>query len=74
MQAIKPRWENDKKIAKDIYEQTLRKLMWSLSDKEVKGSIKKNEENLTLKFNTCLVMMKDIESMVKITITTLKNI
>ena len=30
MQAIKPRWENTKKTTKDIYEQTLRKLMPSL--------------------------------------------
>ena len=36
MQEIKPRWENAKKIAKDIFEQTLKQLMLSRSEKEVK--------------------------------------
>lgn len=48
--------------------------MLSLSDKEVKDSMKKNEEKLSLKFNTCLVLIKDIESVVKTTTTTWKNI
>lgn len=74
LQEIKPRWENARKIAKDIFEQTLRNLMLSLSEKEVKESLKKNEEKFTLKFNTYLVLMKDIESMVKSTTTTWKKI
>ena len=52
MEKIKPRWENAMKTTKDIYEKTLRKLMSSLNDKEVKESLKKNEEKLTLRFNT----------------------
>lgn len=44
MEKIKPRWENAMKISKDIYEKTLRQLMSSLNDKEVKESLKKNEE------------------------------
>ena len=55
MEKIKPRWENAMKIEKYIYEKTLRELMSSLDDKEVKESLKKNEEKLTLRFNTCLV-------------------
>ena len=74
MQVIKPRWENAKETAKDIFEQTLRQLMPSLSNKEVKYSMKKNEKKLTLKFNTFLVMIKDIKSVVKTTTTTWKNI
>ena len=65
MDKIKPRWEFAKKMAKDIYEKTLRQHMPSLIDREVKESIKKNEEKLTLKFNTCIVLMKDIEHVVK---------
>ena len=38
--------------------------MLSLSDKEVKESIKKNEENLTLRFNTCIILMNNIEDVV----------
>ena len=65
MDKIKPRWEFAKKIAKDIYEKTLRQCMPSVTDKEVKESIKRNEEKLTLKFDTCLVLMKYIEHVVK---------
>ena len=36
--------------------------------------MKKNEENFTLNFNTCLIVMKDIESVVKSATTTWKNI
>ena len=39
--------------------------MLSLNDKEVKESLKKNEENLTLRFNTCLVLLNDIEHIVR---------
>ena len=39
--------------------------MPSVTDKEVKESIKRNEEKLTLKFDTCLVLMKYIEHVVK---------
>ena len=36
--------------------------------------MKKNEEKITPKFNTCLVLMKDIEYVVKFSIATWKNI
>ena len=39
--------------------------MSSLDDKEVKESLKKNEENLTFRFNTCLVLLNDIEDVVR---------
>ena len=74
MKAVKPRWENAKKTVKDIFEQTLKKLMSSLSKKEVKESLKKNEKNFTLKLNGCMILLKDIESMVKVATTTWKNI
>ena len=39
--------------------------MPSLSDKEVKESLKKNEEKLTLRCHTCLILMKNIEDVVR---------
>ena len=74
MEKINPRCENAIKIAKEIYEQTLRKLMPSMNDKEVKESLKKNEENLTLRFNTWLILMNDTEHVVKNATNTWKNI
>ena len=62
------------KTTKDIYEKTLRQLMLSLTDREVKESIKKNEEKLTLRFNTCLILMNDIEHVVRNATNTWKNI
>ena len=62
------------KIVKEIYGQILRHLILKIKDKEIKESIKKNEEKLTLKFNTCLVLMKDIEHVVKNTTNTWKNV
>ena len=38
MNKVKPRWEHAMQNAKDIHEQTLRKLMPNLNDKEVKES------------------------------------
>ena len=48
--------------------------MLSLTDKEVKESLKKNEEKLTMRFNTCLILMKDIEHVVRNANNTWKNI
>ena len=48
--------------------------MLKLSDKEVNESLKKIEEKLTLRFNTCLILMKDIEHVVKNANNTWKNI
>ena len=39
--------------------------MSNLDDKEVKECVKKNEEKLTLRFNTCLILLNDIEHIVK---------
>lgn len=39
--------------------------MPSLSGKEIKESIKKNEVKLTLKFNSCLILVNDIEHVVR---------
>ena len=41
MKEVKPQWDNALKVAKDINEKTLRQLMLSLVDKEVKKSLKK---------------------------------
>ena len=38
--------------------------MLSVRNKEVKESLKKNEEKLTLRFNTCLILMNNIEDVV----------
>ena len=46
--------------AKDIYEKNLRKL--------------KNEEKLTLRFNICLVLLKEIEHVLKNATNTWKNV
>ena len=62
MDKIKPRWKFSMQTVKDIYAQTLRKLIPRLTNKEVKESLKKNEEKLTLKFKAFLVLMKDIEN------------
>ena len=48
--------------------------MPSLSDKEIKESLKKNEEKLTLRFNTCLVLLNDIEHNVRNATNTWKNV
>lgn len=48
--------------------------MPTITDKEVKKSIKRNEEKLTLKFNTCLALMTDIEHIVKNATNTWKNV
>jgi hypothetical protein len=51
--------------AKDIYEQSLRQLLPSLSNAEVKDVMKKNEDKMTIRFHTCLILIKDIECIVK---------
>ena len=48
--------------------------MLSLTNKEVKEFLKKNEEKLTLRFNTCLILMKDVEHVVKNSTNTWKNV
>ena len=48
--------------------------MPSLSDKEVKESLKKNEERLTLWFNTCLILINEIKNVLRNDTNTWKNI
>ena len=74
MDKIKTRWEFYMKTIKDIYAKILRQLILSLIDKEVKESLKKYEEKLTLKFNTWLVLMKVIEHVVRNATNTWKNV
>ncbi len=74
MDKSNPRWEHAMQTVKDIYGQTLRQSLPNISDAEVKESLKKNEGKLTLKFNTYLILMKDIEYVVKNTTNILKKI
>lgn len=74
MNKITPRWEHAMQTAKDIHEKTLKQLMPNLTDKEVKESLKKNEEKLTLRFNTCVILLKEIEHVVKNKMNTWKNV
>ena len=74
MEKIKPRWEFSMQTVKDIYGKTLRQLLPSIIDKEIMKYLKKNEEKLTLKFKTFLVLVKDIEHTVRNATNTWKNI
>ena len=71
---VRIRWENARKTFKDIFSQTLRKLMPNLKNAEVNKALKENEGKMTLRFNTCLILIKNIESIVKSSTTTWKNI
>lgn len=48
--------------------------MPNLSHKEMKESLKKNVKKFTLKMNTCMILLKDIEYVMKVGTTTWKNI
>ena len=74
LKIVKQRWDFARQTTLDIFEKTLRKLMLSLSDKEVKESIKKNEEKLTLRFNTCLILINNTKDVVTTATKTWKNI
>ena len=69
MEKVQSRWDHARKTTKHIYEHNLRQLMSSLSEKGVKESLKMNEEKLTLRFNTCLILMKDINMLWRMLIT-----
>jgi len=58
-------WENTVMVAKNIHDQTLRKVMPDLSDKEVKEALKRHGQALTPKLNAILILSNDIESVVK---------
>ena len=61
LEKVRIRWENARKTVKDIYAQTLRQLMSSLKNVEVNKALKENKNKMTLKFNTCLILIKYIE-------------
>lgn len=46
----------------------------SLTDAEVKEAMKKNEDKMTIRFHTCLILIKDIERIVKDAIDVWKGI
>lgn len=46
----------------------------SIIDTEGKESIKKNDDKMTLRFNTCLILIKDIEHVVKNATSMWKNV
>ena len=62
---IKVRWENTVQTIKDIFEQQLRQLVPNLIGAEVKKAMKEHEGRMLLKFNSCLILMKNIESTVR---------
>ena len=74
LKIVKQRCNFARQTALDIHEKTLRQLMLSLNDKEVKESLKKNEEKLILRFNTCLILMNNIEDVVNSATRTWTNI
>ena len=71
---LKPRWESAMQTTKDIYEQSLRQLLPSVTNAEVKEAMKKNEDKMTIRFHTCLILIKDIEHVVKDSTNMWKNI
>ena len=64
LERLQPRWESATKTAKDIYEQSLRNLLPSLTEPEVKEAMKNYEGNMMIRFHTCLILIKDIEHVV----------
>ena len=52
------------------FEETHVESQWEGSE----GILEENEENFTLKFNTCAILLKDIKYVVKSNTTTWKNI
>ena len=74
LEKIKVRWENTKQTIKDIFAQTLKYLVPTLTDVEVNKALKDHENKMTLKFNTCLVVMKDIEYVVRNSMNTWRNV
>ena len=74
LEKFKLRWENSKQTIKDIYAQTLRQLVPSLTNAKVNKALKENMNKMTLKFNTFLILIKEIEYVVKSTMNTWKSI
>ena len=74
MERLQPRWEAATKTIKDIYEKTLRNFLPSLSNAEMKKSLKDHEGNMMIRFHTCLILFKDIEHVVNDATNMWKNI
>lgn len=59
------KWNNTASLEKDIREQTLREVLSSASNKEVKELMKKYENRHTPRFRICQILGNNIESLVK---------
>ena len=59
------RWEHTEKIVRDIFEQRLRELVPDLTDAEIKKALKDHPGRMNMRFNTCLILLKSIEPVVK---------
>ena len=62
---IKARWDSTMQIVKDIFEQQLKQLVPSLTDAKVKKALMEHGDQMILKLNTCFILMKNIELVVK---------
>lgn len=74
LEGLKPRWDLAMQTTRDLYEKTLRQLLPSITNVEVKDSMKKNKENMTLRFNTCLILLKYTEHVVSNATNMWKNV
>lgn len=59
------RWDSTIQIVKDIHEQTIKQLLPNLSNADVKADLKKHEGKMLLRFHTCLVLINDIDLVVR---------
>ena len=74
LKAVSHHWDNVVMVAKYIWEQTSKKVMLNILDKEVKEALEKHEQILTHKFNAFLVLLNDVELVVKSNINAWTNI
>ena len=59
------RWDNTIQTITDIFGETLKQLVPSLIEPEVQKALKEHVKMMILKFNTCLILMKNVEWVVK---------
>lgn len=71
---LQPRWESVVQVAKDIYEQSFRKLFPNLIDVKVKVVMKTNKGKMMIRFHTCFILIKYIEHVVRDATNMWKNI
>jgi hypothetical protein len=62
---IKVRWEHTEQTVRDILAQRLRELVLDLTDAEINKALKDHKGSLNMRFNTCLILLKSIEPVVK---------